>query len=141
MVVLFVARRFQPQVDQSLKVLPPRYALSARTAEQNRCDCIGWPQLRPAVFHLLDASGPKTSTISNLYADGKRHECAWTPVRQGHVYPGSSGRFVRLPGSANRLLVGRASSLATSRDALALSANRKIPQLGDGAHAAVGIDE
>jgi len=77
MLVLFVARRFQPQVDQSLKVLPHGYAPSPRTAEQNRFDCIGWPQLYLAVFHLLDACGAsKTSMTSSLYADGKRYECA-----------------------------------------------------------------
>ena len=77
MLVLFVASRFQPQVDQSLKVLPHRCVPSPRTAEQNRFDCIGWPQLHLAVFHLLNACGaPKTSMTSSLYADGKRYEYA-----------------------------------------------------------------
>jgi hypothetical protein len=77
MLVLFVARRFQPEVDQSLILLPPPYAPSPRTAEQNRFDCVGWPQLHLAVFHLLNACGaPKTSMTSSLYPDGKRYECA-----------------------------------------------------------------
>ena len=60
----FFARRFQPQVDQSLKVLPRRYARSRRTAEQNNCDCIGWPQLPMAVLHLSKASkAAKTNMI------------------------------------------------------------------------------
>jgi len=77
LVLLFVARRFQPEVDQSLRVLPHPYAPSPRTAEQNRCDCIGWRQLHLTVFHLLNVCGaPKTRMTSSLYADGKRYECA-----------------------------------------------------------------
>jgi len=50
------ARRFQPQVDQSLKVLPQRCARSRRTAEQNRCAWIGWPQLRWQDFSIAECT-------------------------------------------------------------------------------------
>ena len=64
MLVPFFARRVQPQVDQSLKVLPRRYARGRRTAEQNRCDRIGWAQLRLAVLHLFKGSkAAKTNMI------------------------------------------------------------------------------
>jgi len=61
MPVPFFARRFQPQVEQSLKALPHRRARSCRTAEQTRCDWSGWLQLRWQDFTLLNARTARKS--------------------------------------------------------------------------------
>src|SRR5271169_560627 len=71
MQVPFFARRFPPQVEQSLKVLPHRCARSCRTADQNRCDWIGWLQLPGALYFFVRPSSPVVTGIHQLTRTGK----------------------------------------------------------------------
>jgi hypothetical protein len=76
MLVVFVARRFQPQVDQSLKVLPHRYAPDPQLLSRIAVTALDGPSCVWQCFTCSTQASPQTSMISSLCTDGKRHECA-----------------------------------------------------------------